>query len=116
MKRVAVPVANGKLCEYFERCDYCEIFEIDGENVKSNETETPPSDIERLPEWAIQQSITDIIVCRIDRNIIKLFTKEKINIFIGIRIDTSTKLIESYLNGTLKSDEKIISELTSEKE
>lgn len=116
MKRVAVPVVEGKLSEHFEECDFCEIFEIDGEKVKSNETEVIPSDIAKLPEWAKQQNITDIIAYRIDKNIIKLFTKEKINLFIGINIDTSEKLIEGYVNGTLKSDEKIILEITSENE
>ncbi len=113
MKRVAIPVIKGKLSEYFEKCHYCEIFEIDGDNVKSNEIEVPPSDITQLPEWAVKQGITDFIVYKIDKNIIKLFTKEKINIFIGIRIDSPEKLVEAYVNGTLKSDEKVISEITS---
>ncbi len=116
MKRVAVPVVKGKLSEHFEKCNFCEIFEIDGEKVKSNEIEVPPSDIAKLPEWAKQQNITDIITYRIDKNIIKLFTKEKINLFIGINIDTSEKLIEGYVNGALKSDEKIISEIISTNE
>jgi len=113
MKRVAIPVVKGKLSEQFEECHYCEIFEIDGDNVKSNEIEVPPSDISQLPEWAVRQGITDFIVYKIDKKIIRLFTQEKINIFIGIRIDSPEKLIEAYVNGTLKSDEKVIAEITS---
>jgi len=115
MKRVAIPVVKGKLSEYFENCTYCEIFETEGDGVKSNETETPPADISKLPQWAIQHGVTDIVSHKLNRNIIKLFTKEKINLYLGIKIDTPEKLIESYLEGTLKSDEQIISELTSEK-
>ncbi len=115
MKRVAIPVVKGKLSDHFEKCTYCEIFEIDGDNVKSNEIEVPPSDIVKLPEWAIQQNVTDIIAHKIDKIIINQFSKEKINLFIGIKKDTPEKLIEGYVKGTLKSDEKIISELTSEK-
>ena len=115
MKRVAIPVIKGKLSEHFEKCNYCEIFEIDGYNVKSNEIEVPPSDISLLPEWAIKQGITDFIVYKIDNTIIKLFAQEKINLFIGIKVDTPEKLIEAYVNGTLRSDEKIISEITTEK-
>ncbi len=114
MKRVAIPVVKGKLCEQFEKCHYCEIFEIDGDNVKSNEIEVPPSDISQLPEWAVKQGITDFIVYKIDKEIIKRFTKEKINLFIGVSIDAPEKLIEAYVNGTLKSDEKVISEITSD--
>ncbi|NPA35477.1 MAG: hypothetical protein GXO47_01365 [Chlorobi bacterium] len=115
MKRVAIPVIKGKLSEYFENCHYCEIFEIDGDNVKSNEVEVPPSDISDLPEWAVNQGITDFIVYKIDKNIIKVFTEKKINLFIGIKIDSPDKLIESYVNGALRSDEEIISEITSGK-
>lgn len=115
MKRVAIPVVKGKLSEYFEKCNYCEIFEIDGYSVKSNEIEVPPSDINKLPEWSVQQGITDIITYKIDKNIINVFSREKINLFIGIKINTPEKLIEDYVNGALKSDEKIILEITSEK-
>ena len=114
MKRVAIPVIKGKLSEQFEKCHYCEIFEIDGDNVKSNEIEVPPSDISQLPDWAVKQGITDFIVYKIDKTIINMFTKEKINLFIGIKIDSPEKLIEAYVDGILKSDEKIISEITSE--
>jgi len=115
MKRVAIPVVKGKLSEYFENCTHCEIFEIEGDNVKSIETEVPPVDIANLPQWANQQNITDIIAYKINRNIINLFIEEKINLFIGINIDTSERIIESYVNGTLKSDEKIITGLTLQK-
>ena len=114
MKRVAIPVIKGKLSETFEKCHYCEIFEIDGDNVKSNEIEMPPSDPAKLPEWAEKQGITDFIVYKIDKKIISLFTGKKINLFVGIRIDSPEKLIEAYVSGTLKSDEKVISEITSD--
>jgi len=114
MKRVAIPVIKGKLSEKLEKCHYCEIFEIDGDNVKSNEIEMPPSDPEELPEWAEKQGITDFIVYKIDKKIISLFTGKKINLFVGIRIDSPEKLIEAYVSGTLKSDEKVISEITSD--
>ena len=116
MKRVAIPIIDGRMCEYFEKCSYCEIFEIDRDSVKSIETEVLPSDIAQLPEWANQQGITDIIAYKIDKKIISLFTEEKINLFVGINSDTSVRLIEAYVNGTLKSDEKIILEITSENE
>ena len=114
MKRVAIPVIKGRLSEHFEECSYCEIFEIDGDNVKSNEIEVPPSDISQLPDWAIKEGITDFIVYKVDKDIINLFTKEKINLFIGINPDSPEKLIEAYVNGTLRSDEKVISEITKE--
>jgi len=113
MKRVAIPVVNGKLSEYFGQCDHYEIFEIDGANIKSNEVEVPPyRDITKLPVWAARQRITDVIAYKVDKKILPLFLINKINIFIGIPINIPRNLIEDYINGKLKSDEKIIKEIT----
>jgi len=112
MKRVAVPVVKGHLSEYFGQCSHYEIYEIDGENVKSEEIEIPPKeDITKLPEWAASEGITDIIAYKINKRIITLFTSFRINLFVGIPINTPRNLIEDYINGRLKSDEKIISEI-----
>lgn len=112
MKRVAIPVVKGKLSEYFGQCNHYEIFEIDEDNVRSEEIEVPPrEDITKLPEWAFSESITDIIAYKIDKRIITLFSGYKINVFVGIPISTPRKLIEEYINGNLKSDDKIILEI-----
>ena len=47
MKRIAIPVHNGKLSEYFGRCSYYKIYEVDGKSVVERELELP--DI-KLPE------------------------------------------------------------------
>jgi len=112
MKRVAVPVVKGQLSEYFGQCNHYEIFEIDEGNVKSEEIEIPPKeDITKLPEWAASEGITDIIAYKIDKRIITLFAPFRINLFVGIPISSPRNLIVDYINGKLKSDEKIISEI-----
>lgn len=114
MKRVAIPIVNGRLSEYFAQCNHYEIFELDGTIVKSEELEVPPKDeITKLPEWAADKGITDIIVFKIDKQIIKMFASYRINLFVGIPINTSRNLIDDYINGRLKSDEKIILQIIS---
>jgi len=112
MKRVAIPVFEGQLSEHFGQCDHYEIFEIDNATVKNKVSEIPPKEyVTKLPEWASIEGITDIIVYRIDKRIITLFAPLRINLFVGIHIDTPRNLIEDYINGRLKSDEGIISEI-----
>jgi len=112
MKRVAIPVIRGRLSEYFGQCDNYEIFEIDDGNVISKEIEIPPKEyVTKLPEWASEEGITDIIVYKIDKHIITLFAPLRINLFVGIPVDTPRNIIEDYINGRLKSDEGIISEI-----
>jgi len=113
MKRVAIPVVKEKLSENFGQCNYYKIFEIDDGNIKSDSIEVPPDqDIINLPAWAAQQGITDVIVHKIDKRIISLFAGNKINLFVGVAVNSPGILIKDYLNGNLMSDEKIIKEIT----
>jgi predicted Fe-Mo cluster-binding NifX family protein len=117
MKRVAIPVFNGQLSEYFGQCSDYEIFEIENGHVKSEEVEIPPTkDITQLPEWAASKGITDIITYKIDNRIINLFIPLRINLFIGITINTPSNLIDDYINGKLKSNEIVISEIMTQNE
>ncbi|VAW20415.1 hypothetical protein MNBD_BACTEROID01-2040 [hydrothermal vent metagenome] len=114
MKRVAIPVVHGKLSEYFGQCSHYEIFEIVGGAVTSSKTEVLSHyDVAGLPDWAAQQGITDIIAYKVDKSIITRFVNNKINLFIGAPVNPPAILIEDYLNGRLKSDERIIREITS---
>lgn len=113
MKRVAIPIANNLLSEYFGGCNHYEVFEID-KNIKSKTTADLPHGIgiAELPGWLENEGITDVIAYKVNREIISLFASKKVNLFVGVPIDTSEKLIESYLIGTLESDKNIIAELT----
>lgn len=113
MKRVAIPVVEGKLSEHFGQCNYYQIFEIDGNSIIKIETEIPPHhNIEKLPEWATTKKVTDVIAYKIDKSIISLFSNNKINLFIGVRMNTPLGIIDDYMNGNLKSDSRIINEIT----
>lgn len=113
MKRVAIPIANNKLSENFGECNYYEIYEIDKEII-SKKTALLPADLTLtdLPGWLKSEGITDVITYRVHSEIIKLFASKKVNLFVGIPINSPKKLIEDYLQGRLESDKNIIAELT----
>ncbi|NQU88595.1 MAG: hypothetical protein HQ541_22850 [Mariniphaga sp.] len=113
MKKIAIPVIEGKLSQYFGQCSHYLIYEIEGDEIVKTELEIPVSyDLSEIPEWAAKQGITDIITYKIDQQIISKFINNKINLFIGVPFDTPQNLIDDYLNGRLISDEKIIKEIT----
>ena len=112
MKKVAIPVYNGKLSEFFGQCNHYQIYTIDNKRVKSEELEMPPKkDILKMPEWVSEKGITDIITYKINSQIIMLFNKYKINLFVGIDIDTPDKLITEFIEERIKSNNKIITEI-----
>ncbi len=114
MRRVAIPIVDNNLSKYFGECNFYEIFEIGGGEVKKSSVEIPEVEsVDELPGWLEQRGITDVIVHRVKKEIISLFASNKINLFVGIRQDSPEHLIEAYLNGKLESDEKIIQEITN---
>jgi hypothetical protein len=112
-KRVAIPVTNEQLSEYFGECSHYEIFEIDGRIVDVEEAKFPAGKIaSELPAWLEDKGITDVIAFRVNPKIINSFASKKVNLFVGIQPDMPRKLIEDYMQGKLESDEKMIHEIT----
>jgi len=112
MKRIAIPISNNQLSEYFGQCHYYEIFEIEEGKVQNKSKQIPSvSNIMELPEWLKEQGVTDVIAFKVDRQIITLFASKKVNLFVGVRQNATDILIQDYLKGNLKSDIKIIKEL-----
>jgi len=115
MRRVAIPIENGRLCEFFGQCTHYEIFDISNGTIKSNEIEVPSvTDIEQMPEWASSNGVTDIITCKLDKRIIRAFAKYKINLYVGIMPSTPRELIERYINGSLQSNTSFINEMMNQ--
>jgi predicted Fe-Mo cluster-binding NifX family protein len=114
MKRVAIPVSNENLSEYFGQCQHYEIFEVDGKAVEKKETIFPSAIGQSdLPAWLKELGITDVITYKVNKQIINLFAAEKVNLFVGIPLNPPRKLLEAWLEGKLESDEKIIGEITN---
>jgi len=114
MKRVAIPVSNDYLSEYFGECQHYEIYEVDGKTAGKKEAIFPAgTTTSELPAWLKEQGITDVIVYKVNRQIISRFAGEKVNLFVGIPQNSPEKLLEQWLEGKLESDERIISEITN---
>ena len=113
MKRVAIPIENNSLSEYFGGCNYYEIFEIEGDRIQKKTFELPSvSSITELPSWLEKQGVTDVIAYKVNKEIISLFASKKVNLFVGVPQNTTDNLIDDYLKGKLESDRDIIEELT----
>ena len=113
MKRVAIPVVNDLMSEYFGTCNHYEIFEIDRKVIRSYPLQIPEgTDITDLPSLLEKHGVTDVIAFRVNSKIITLFASRKVNLFVGIPMDSPQKLIDEYMLGKLESDKHIIEEIT----
>ncbi len=117
MKRIAIPVNDGILSGNLGECTHYEIFDIENSHVRGVEVVVPPeNDVNTIPEWLVNMGVTDIIAYKIENKFISILINNKINLFIGIKPATTSFLIEDYQNGNLKSDLRIIHEITGENE
>jgi hypothetical protein len=113
MKKVAIPVLNGKLSQYFGQCSHFLVFEGKRGNTPGQRLDSPLfNSAAEIPAWASKLGITDMIVYKIDPELLPFFIKNKINLFVGVSSDDPSRLFDDYLNGRLNSNEKIIRELT----
>lgn len=105
MNKVVIPIEGDFLSEAFNDCTSYHIYEIDTNDQIRGIIEIPSqkksSDFSML---AKQYEITDLIVHSIDRVSLNFFTETKVNLFIGVELNTPDRLIEEYLKGSLKSN------------
>ncbi len=114
MKKIAIPISKGKLSKYLKECTYFEIYNIQNNNINSNEIIIADKNkTNHISSWAIENKLTDIIIHKAKKEDITSLSENKINLFIGITINKPDFLINDYLDGQLKSDEKIIQKITS---
>ena len=105
MIKVAIPISGNLLSKNFNDCSYYAIYKIDKETIVSRkEGVAAEKTSKELPKWAEHSGITDVIVHEIDKVSMEYFSGTKINLFVGVNINTPEQLIEEYLKGTLRSD------------
>ena len=117
MKRIAIPIERGKLSEYFGNCNHFEIFEIDEKFIEKSILEFPLFKLKtELPNWLASKGVTDVIMYKIDKLILKMFQTHKMNLFIGVEMDYPDRITNDYIDGKLYSNDTIISEILDDNE
>ena len=108
MIKVAIPVTGDLLSKDFGECSHLVIYEINNKDITNKKTEDLlPLSENSLLKWAETSGITDVIAHSINNHSIRYLSNTKINLFIGVTINTPERLIDEYLKGTLQSNAKI---------
>lgn len=110
MAKIVIPISNDRLSNQFKDCGYYNVFETDQEHVVSKVKETLcKTNLKELDNWLKEKGITDIITHKIDKSLVEYFSDTKVNLYVGVSINTADNLINDYLKGTLKSNTQLIS-------
>ncbi|WP_297093766.1 hypothetical protein [uncultured Draconibacterium sp.] len=114
MKKVAIPIANKKISEYLCGCSHFAFYDMESKNTTISESDSIDfSNAEEVRLWIRKNGITDIILHRIKKELIGIFTSEKMNLFVGVPMVSAEQIIEAYSCGKLESDKNIITEITN---
>jgi len=94
------------LCDYFEEFQYFLMYDLENFECIREDMKYPPYyEIEKLPEWLIDNGVTDIIARGIDYNFVKKLNHSKIHVFVGAQKKNPEHLVMDFLNKNLETDE-----------
>jgi len=108
--RIAIPVAQDRLCPHFGHCDQFAILDID-DNLKKvinrNDITPPAHEPGVLPKWLHGKNVNVIIAGGMGQRAQQLFTQNDIEVVIGATTSSPEELVSAYLGGTLETGDNI---------
>lgn len=102
--RVAIPTAEGKLCQHFGHCQQFALVDVDVDSKKVVATtmETPPPhEPGLLPKWIAERNVKLVIAGGMGARAQSLFTDAGVKVIVGAESDTHENVIAKYLNDNL---------------
>ncbi len=104
--RIAMPVAEGKLCMHFGHCEQFALVDVDEAKksvLSTNYLTPPPHEPGVLPRWLHEQGADVIIAGGMGQRAQGLFAANGIKVLVGAPAESIEVLVKSYLDGTLKT-------------
>lgn len=108
--RIAIPVAEGRLCPHFGHCEEFALIDVDQESKQITGQQTLPSPDHQpglLPRWLHEQGTTIVIAGGMGRRAQDLFTENGIRVIIGASSQPPEAVVKAYLDGSLETGANI---------
>jgi Mrp family chromosome partitioning ATPase/predicted Fe-Mo cluster-binding NifX family protein len=108
--RIAIPIAQGQLCQHFGHCDEFAIVDVNSQDkcISGIFTETAPVHAPGvLPQWLGERKVNVVIAGGMGSRAQALFAQNGIQVVIGATAGTPETVVNAYLNGTLQTGANI---------
>lgn len=102
--KIAIPLAEGKLCMHFGHCEKFAMVEVDPVARKilgREDIAPPPHEPGLLPPWIAQQGVKLVIAGGMGQRAVDLLGSQGVEVFVGAPPDAPETLVSSYMAGTL---------------
>lgn len=102
--KIAIPVANGRLCNHFGHCEQFALVEVEnGSTVRIQHLVPPPHEPGVIPNWLAQQNVTKVLAGGMGEKAQAIFNQKGIDVVCGVRPDIPEEVVKQYLAGTLET-------------
>lgn len=104
--RIAIPVAQGQLCQHFGHCEEFAILDVNSQEkcVSGVFREAAPAHAPGvLPQWLAQHNVNVVIAGGMGSQAQALFADNGIKVITGAAGGSPEELANAYLNGTLQT-------------
>jgi ATP-binding protein involved in chromosome partitioning len=109
--KIAMPVADGKLCAHFGHCQVFALFEVDTENKKiiRREDHTPPMhEPGVLPRWLSEKGVNLILSGGMGSRAQRFFWHYGVDVLVGVaHSGVPEDVVHDYLSNNLEAGENI---------
>ncbi|MBD3241021.1 MAG: ATPase [Chitinivibrionales bacterium] len=108
--KIAIPIADGKLCMHFGHCEQFAVVTADehGRSVTDVQLLTPPPhEPGVLPQWLNEQGVNVIIAGGMGMRAQRFFGDFGIQVIVGAPPAEPKTVVEQYLAGTLVTGDNV---------
>ncbi|MBN2078359.1 MAG: NifB/NifX family molybdenum-iron cluster-binding protein [Spirochaetes bacterium] len=104
--KIAIPVAQEKLCLHFGHCEKFLVFDVDqARKTVNGETslEAPPHQPGLLPAWLAEKGVTCVIAGGMGSRAQNLFSERNITVVTGAPSGDPKSIVNDFLEGKLST-------------
>jgi len=104
--KIAIPLAENRLCAHFGHCEEFVLIEVDDASktiVSQSRHTPPPHEPGVLPAWLHQLGANVIVAGGMGQRAQALFAQNEISVVVGAESDTPENIVERYLGGSLQT-------------
>ncbi|HPA73258.1 MAG TPA: NifB/NifX family molybdenum-iron cluster-binding protein [Spirochaetota bacterium] len=104
--KIAIPMADGKLCMHFGHCETFALLDVDPEGKKitaKTNLDAPPHEPGLLPKWLAEKGVKCVIAGGMGQRAVALFQERGVTVITGAPADTPEKVVTDFLENRLST-------------
>ncbi len=109
MKRIAVPLAAGQLCQHFGHCEMFAVMDVDDQGTVTSRQDVtpPPHEPGVLPSWLHSLGVEHVIAGGMGARAQGIFYDNGISLTIGAPAADPEELAAAHMRGTLAGGDNL---------